>query len=276
MDPPTPQVGRGPAPHPRRQHGHITASTCCPRCGAMTHLYPPLAWQPPLCEGPRPKGLHPSGGSRQWPAYPQPGQESGVSSQTLQKQFCSSLLPSPPKEAAEILLSPVLLHLSCKNRKNPTVLTETSPASESIFPASAGKKKKFKISSRAWGGTQGEKRAQSASLPLTWAFSQPSWPPTLKGLGMQHWEMMLPGSLQTTLAQILPGGSCPRAESHSPWQRLPPRLEGAEPQAPRGSHCSSRDRARAGPSPPNPARERQGCRCPRPRGGKQGRATQPF
>lgn len=57
-----------------------------------------------------------------------------------------NLLPSPPKEAAEILLSPVLLHLSCKNRKNPTVLAGTSVASESIFPAPAGKEK-YKLKS---------------------------------------------------------------------------------------------------------------------------------
>lgn len=72
-----------------------------------------------------------------------------VSSQPLQELLCTtSFLLLPPKEAAEILLSPALLHLSCKNRKNPTVLAGTSVASESIFPALAGKEK-YKLKSPA-------------------------------------------------------------------------------------------------------------------------------
>lgn len=72
---------------------------------------------------------------RLWPAAGVPAARAGKRGQLPDPQkvfFCSSRLPSPPKEAAEILLSPVLLHLSCKNRKNPTVLTGTSPASEPI------------------------------------------------------------------------------------------------------------------------------------------------
>lgn len=59
--------------------------TYCPRHGTTTCLSPLLVWQLPLCEGPRPEGLQPSGGSRQRPVCPQPGQESEVSSQTLRK-----------------------------------------------------------------------------------------------------------------------------------------------------------------------------------------------
>lgn len=139
---------------------------------------PTLGLAAPPCQGPHPKGLHPCGGSRQQPACPQLGQESGVSSQTLEKRFCSSLLPPPPKEAAEILLSLVLLHLGCKNRKNPTMLTGTSPASESIFPASAGKKKKIGISSRAWGSMQGEKRD---AWPRAHRCLEPGLSPSLLG-----------------------------------------------------------------------------------------------
>jgi len=114
------------APSPRAGEAESSAAQPhqpeLPTAGGNASPVPPASAATPR------EGLHPS---CQW--------QSGVSSQTLEKQLGSSPLPSPPEEAAEILLSPVLLHLSRKNRKNPTVLARTPPASESIFPALAGK-----------------------------------------------------------------------------------------------------------------------------------------
>lgn len=123
------------------------------------------------CQGPHPEGLQPLTGSHQDLVYPQPGQESGVSSQTHRKRFCRSLLPSPPKEAAEILLSLVLPTSAVRTGRIPPRSQEHHwQVSESILPASAGKiHKHIKIRSRAWGSTRG------TSLPLTWASSHPSW-----------------------------------------------------------------------------------------------------
>lgn len=113
---PFPQAGQVP-------HRHIPAAHCCLWHGAKPHLSPP--WAVAASQGgAAPRWLSPGPGvptarAGKWGQLPD-----------LRKQFWSSLLPPPPKEAAEILLSPVLLHLSCKNRKNPTALAGTSLASE--------------------------------------------------------------------------------------------------------------------------------------------------
>lgn len=124
---PVPQVGRGPRPCPCGQEGQ-EAFLAHPS-QAMARGSAPLSTLP--CPHPRGSSSCPQPSWGQLPAPPE--------------AVLHNLLPSPPKEPAEILLSPVLLHLGCKNRKNPTVLAGTSVASESIFPASAGKEKyKFK------------------------------------------------------------------------------------------------------------------------------------
>lgn len=127
---PPPWVGKGPVPRPcgqdRSRLRHIMLMAWDNDSSV------PLGWQLPHARGCVP-GLCPP--MRLWPAAGVPTARAGKRGQLPDPQkvcFCSSRLPSPPKEAAEILLSPVLLHLSCKNRKNPTVLTGTSPASESI------------------------------------------------------------------------------------------------------------------------------------------------
>lgn len=65
-----------------------------------------------------------------------PGRKAGSAtgpSESSSAAACFLLLPRRLRKS-------FCLHLSCKNRKNPTVLGGTSPASESIFPASAGNK----------------------------------------------------------------------------------------------------------------------------------------
>lgn len=127
-------MGRGPATHPRGQDRgplqHIPAS---PRHGAMPRLSPWMAASPVRGAAPRgaasrsiPRDRHGQGQGRKAGSATSPS-ESGFAA------ACFLLLPRRLRKS-------FCLHLSCKNRKNPTVLAGTSPASESIFPASAGNK----------------------------------------------------------------------------------------------------------------------------------------